>query len=81
MFDSNIFYTKVIYYEAELDGMPFVAPEAKGGFSLVVALGKKVGSEEIIGQNASLGKAIAASAKFQSRPNRCGPYLQACTLQ
>ena len=81
MFDSNIFYTKVIYCEAELDGMPFVAPEAKGGFSLAVAFSKKVGSEEIIGQNASLGKAIAALAKFRSRPNRCGPCLQACTLQ
>ena len=49
MFDSNIFYTKVIHYEAELDGTPFVAPEARGGFSLVVAFSKKAGSEEIIG--------------------------------
>jgi hypothetical protein len=26
VFDSNVFYTKIIYDEAELDGMPFVAP-------------------------------------------------------
>ena len=68
MFDSNIFYTKVIHYEAELDGTPFVAPEARGGFSLVVAFSKKAGSEEIVGQNASLGKAIAASANFEVDP-------------
>ncbi len=68
MFDSNIFYTKVIHYEAELDGTPFVAPEARGGFSLVVAFSKKAGLEEIIGQNASLGKAIAALANFEVDP-------------
>ena len=68
VFDSNIFYTKVIHYEAELDGTPFVAPEARGGFSLVVAFSKKAGSEEIVGQNASLGKAIAASANFEVDP-------------
>jgi len=68
VFDSNIFYTKVIHYEAELDGTSFVAPEARGGFSLVVAFSKKTGSEEIVGQNASLGKAIAASANFEVDP-------------
>jgi hypothetical protein len=26
VFDSDVFYTKVIYNEAELDGTPFVAP-------------------------------------------------------
>jgi len=69
VFDSNIFYTKVIHYEAELDGMPFVEPEARGGFSLVVvAFSKKVGLEEIVGHNAGLGKAIAASANFEVDP-------------
>jgi len=69
VFDSNIFYTKVIHYKAELDGMPFVVPEARGGFSLVVAFSKKAGLEEIVGQNASLGgKAIAASANFEVDP-------------
>ena len=73
MFDSNIFYTKVIHYEAELDGTPFVAPEARGGFSLVVAFSKKAGSEEIVAQNASLGKAIAASANFEVDPTVAVP--------
>ena len=43
VFDSNIFHTKVIYNEAELDGTPFVAPEARGGFSFIIAFSKKAG--------------------------------------
>jgi len=43
VFDSNEFYTKVIYDEAELDGMPFVAPESMGGLSFIVAFSKKAG--------------------------------------
>jgi hypothetical protein len=73
VFDSNISYTKVINYEAELDGTPFVAPEARGGFSVVVAFSKKAGLEEIVGQNASLGKAIAASANFEVDPTVAVP--------
>jgi len=73
VFDSNISYTKVIHYEAELDGTPFAAPETRGGFSLVVAFSKKAGSEEIVGQNASLGKAIAASANFEVDPTAAVP--------
>jgi len=73
VFYSNIFYTKVIHYEAELDGTPFVVPEARGGFSLVVAFSKKAGSEEIVGQNASLGKAIAALANFEVDPTVAVP--------
>ena len=49
VFDSNIFHTKVIDNEAELDGPPFVAPEARGGFSFMIAFSKKAGSEEIVG--------------------------------
>ncbi len=41
VFYPNILHPKVINYEAELDGMPFVAPEAWGGFSLVISLSKK----------------------------------------
>jgi len=73
VFNSNIFYTKVIHYEAELDGTPFVAPEARGGFNFIVAFSKKAGSEEIVGQNANLGKAIAASANFEVDPTVAVP--------
>ncbi len=68
MFDSNIFYAKVINNEAELDGTPFVAPEARGGFRFIVAFSKKARSEEIVGQDAGLGKAIAALANFKVDP-------------
>jgi hypothetical protein len=49
VFDSNIFCAKVINNEAELDGTPFVAPETRGGFCLIVAFSQKARSEEIIG--------------------------------
>jgi hypothetical protein len=68
VFDSNIFDPKVIYNEAELDGAPFVAPETWGGISFIVAFGKKARSEEIVGHDAGLGKAIAALANFEVDP-------------
>ncbi len=43
MFYPNILQPKVINNETELDGMPFVAPEAWGGFGLVISLSKKGG--------------------------------------
>jgi len=65
VFCSNIFYSKVINNEAELDGTPFVAPEARGGFHLIVTFNKKAGSEKIIGQDAGLGQTIATLANFE----------------
>ena len=64
----NILYPKVINNETELDGTPFVAPEAWGGFGLIISFSKKAGSEEIVGKNAGLGKAITALANFQVDP-------------
>ena len=49
VFYSNIFYPKVINNEAELDGTPFAVPEARGGFSFIVAFSEKARSEEIVG--------------------------------
>ena len=49
VFDSDVFYTKVIDDEAELDGTPFVAPETRGGFNFIIAFSEKAGSEEIVG--------------------------------
>ncbi len=65
VFYPNILHPKVINYEAELDGTPFVTPEAWGGFGLVISLGKKAGLEEIVGKNAGLGKAITALASLE----------------
>jgi hypothetical protein len=68
MFEPNILDPKVINNETELDGMPFVVPEARGGFGFVISFSKKVGLEEIIGKNAGLGKAITAQANFKVNP-------------
>ena len=68
VFDSNIFDPKVIYDEAELDGAPFVAPKAWGEISFIVTFGKEARSEVIVGQDAGLGKAIAALADFKVDP-------------
>jgi hypothetical protein len=67
-FEPNILDPKVIINETELDGTPFVAPEAWGGFSFVISFSKKMGSEEIVGKNAGLGKAITALANFEVDP-------------
>jgi hypothetical protein len=51
-----------------LDGTPFVAPETRGGFRFVVAFSKKGRLEEIVGQDAGLGKDITALANFEVDP-------------
>jgi hypothetical protein len=68
VFYPNILHPKVINYETELDGTLFEVPEAWGRVGLVISLSKKAGSEEIVGKNASLGKAITALANLKVDP-------------
>ena len=68
VFDPNIFDSKVINDKAELNGTPFVAPEARGGINFIVPLDKEARSEEIVSQDAGLGKAIAALSNFDVDP-------------
>ncbi len=68
MFDSNIFYTKVVDYEAELEGMPFVAPEARRGGCFIESFSKEAGTKKIIGLDTSLGKPITAPPDFKIDP-------------
>jgi len=49
VFDSDVFYAKVIYDEAELDRTPFMAPETRSGFNFTRAFSEKAGLEEIVG--------------------------------
>jgi hypothetical protein len=49
VFESDLFYPKVIYDEAELDWTPFVVPETRSGISFIIAFSQKAGSEEIVG--------------------------------
>ncbi len=68
MFDSNIFYAKVINDEVELEGMPFVAPEAWHGGCFIESFSKEAGTKKIIGQDTSLGKSITALPNFKIDP-------------
>jgi hypothetical protein len=51
-----------------LDGTSFVVPETRGGFCFIGAFNKKARLEEIVGQDAGLGKAITALANFEVDP-------------
>jgi hypothetical protein len=68
MLNANIFNNKVIYNEAELEGMPSVAPEARRGSSFIEALSNEVGSKKVIGKDAGSGKSVTALATFKIDP-------------
>ena len=68
VYDSHVFNTKVINYEAELDGLPFVAPETRSGSRFVVAFGLEAGAKENVGQDACLGKTTTSLANFKVDP-------------
>jgi hypothetical protein len=68
VFDSNIFYAKVVDDEAELVGMPFVAPEARRGGCFIESFSEEAGTNKIIGQDTSLGKPITALPNFKIDP-------------
>ena len=68
VFNAHVFHTKVIDDEAELDGLPFVAPETRSGSRFVVSFGFKAGAKKIVGQDACLGKTITSLANFKVDP-------------
>jgi hypothetical protein len=68
VFDSNIFYTKVVDDEAELEGTPFVTLEAQRGGCFIESFSKEVGTKKIIGKDTSLGKPITALPNFKIDP-------------
>jgi hypothetical protein len=68
MFNANVFDTKVIHDEAELEWTPFVVPKSRRGSSFVEDLGIEAQSEKVIGKDASLGKSITALANFKVDP-------------
>ena len=65
MFNSNIFDSKTFYKETELDGTPFVMPEARHGSRFIVAFGNKAGLKKIISEDARLGKSITPLVDFE----------------
>jgi hypothetical protein len=68
VFNTHIFHTKVIDDEAELDGLPFVAPETRSGSRFIISFGFEAGAKKIIGQDACLGKTITSLANFKVDP-------------
>ncbi len=68
MLDSNIFYAKVVNNEAELEGTPFVAPEAWRGGCFIESFSEEAGAKKITGQDTSLGKPITALPNFKMDP-------------
>jgi hypothetical protein len=68
MFNAHVFNTKIIHNEAELQGMPLVAPEARSGSSFIETLGNKTSLKKIIGKDASLGKTITTLMNFEVDP-------------
>ena len=60
----NIFDSKVIHNEAESDGSPFVASEARGGECVILSCSVEAFGEEIVGKISILGKAIDTFPSF-----------------
>ena len=68
MFDANIFDTKVINDETELDRTPFMMPEARGRERLIETFFDEARAKKIVGKDASLRETIAALANFEIHP-------------
>ena len=50
----NIFYSKVIDYKCECDGLPFMSPQSQCVAALVIAMGRKPFLEEFVCKYSSL---------------------------
>jgi hypothetical protein len=68
MFNADVFDTKVIHDEAELEWTLFVAPKSRHGSIFIEALSNEAQLEKVIGKDASLGKSVTALANFKVDP-------------
>ena len=64
MFAADVLDAEVINHKGEENGARFMAEEAGGVFTLVVAVFGKVGNEGVVGDAAGLGEAIHAFVDF-----------------
>ncbi len=62
--NAAVFDTKIIHDKAKSDGTGEVTKKARGVLTLDVAMAVKVGNECIVGNAASLGKAVHATTDF-----------------
>jgi hypothetical protein len=68
MFNANVFDTKVIDNEVELEWTPFVVPKTQSESNFVEALSNEAQLEKDIDKYASLGKSETALANFKVNP-------------
>jgi len=61
---ADIFDSKIIDHEGKFNGAPFVTPEPGCVTTLEVSFGFQSFSEELVGEDASLGKAVHATSNF-----------------
>ena len=80
VFDPNIFDTKVVYDQTELNGAPFVMPKSWCGRCFIITLDDKARAEEIVCEDPGLRKAIAALADFIIYPAIAVPSGQVVFL-
>jgi hypothetical protein len=80
MFNTNVFHTKIIHNEAELQRTPLVAPEARSGSCFIEPLGNKTSPQKIIGKDASLGKTITSLTNFEVYPTIAVPTSEVVFL-
>jgi hypothetical protein len=62
-------YSKIIEDEAENDAAPDVAPEARSVLALVISFFGKALLEELVDEDASLGKAVHSFTDFDVDPS------------
>ena len=60
MFATDVFDAKIVDDQDELDGAPYVSPEARCGSSLVVPRRSELLAEEVVGKPSGLGNFIGA---------------------
>lgn len=68
VFDPDIFDTKVVHDQAELNWAPFVTPKSWCGRCFVIPFDNEARTEEIVCKYPGLGKAIAALTDFEIYP-------------
>ena len=65
---ANIFNAEVINDKDELNGTPFMAPETRGGGSLIIAGFVQAFAEQVVGKLAGLWQTISAADNFIIHP-------------
>ena len=60
MLAADVLDAKIVDDQYELDGAPYMSPEARCGSSFVVPRRSELLVEEVIGEHSGLGKSIGA---------------------